>query len=96
MSTSNFENVGDHCYGASKPDVVIYYEMAGGGAHWWKYEVHYEADTGEQNAVYILDQHGRHHKTQMRLYYHEENSDCLLLADIKFSHEMWHEMMHYS
>ena len=36
---------------------VIYYTMAGGGAHWWDYEVHYD-DNGQQAKVYRHDING--------------------------------------
>ena len=49
------ELAGDLCVGAS--GTVIYYTMAGGGAHWWDYEVHYD-DNGQQAKVYRHDING--------------------------------------
>jgi hypothetical protein len=44
---------GDYCYGASEPSIVRTFTMAGGGAHWWEYVVHFDPTSGEQTAVYI-------------------------------------------
>lgn len=42
--------------------------MAGGGAHWWNYEVHYD-DTGEEQLeMYINNINGRHYQADMRLF----------------------------
>ena len=81
------ELAGDLCYGASDPYKVITYTMAGGGAHWWEYEVHYD-DKGQQAKVFRNDincsrvlfafQRGR------VLYYYEDKPDQLRLEDTDF------------
>ena len=77
---SDFEEPeGDYCHGASKPTTVVRYTMAGGGAHWWLYEVHF-TESGyaykEQSEVYIVNEQGRHLQSGMRLY---SNDDYLML-----------------
>ena len=73
------EPEGDYCYGASEPTTVVRYTMAGGGAHWWLYEVHF-TESGyaykEQSEVYIVNGQGRHLQSGMRLY---SNDDYLML-----------------
>ena len=86
---------GDLCAGASDPCTVILHTMAGGGAHWWNYEVHYDQSSGEQECVYINDINGQRYQRGKRLYYHEDNGDQLLLEDKDFGDEKWHEMMHH-
>ena len=92
-SESEDEPEGDCCAGATDPRIVITYTMAGGGSHWWNYEVHYDAD-GEQEAVYINNKNGKEYKRGERLFHHEEHPDQLRIEARDFEHKDWHEMVH--
>ena len=94
-SESEDEPEGDCCAGATDPRIVITYTMAGGGSHWWNYEVHYGAD-GEQEAVYINNKNGKEYKRGERLFHHEEHPDQLRIEARDFEHKDWHEMVHYN
>ena len=72
------EPLGDYCYGASKPSTVIMYTMAGGGAHWWNYEVHFQES--EQIKVYINNESGKHLQWNKRLFC-DDSGNYLLLED---------------
>jgi len=41
------EPPGDFCFGAGDPAMAITYTMAGGGAHWSNFEVHYNKEGGQ-------------------------------------------------
>ena len=89
------EYQGDRCYGASVPATVITYIMAGGGAHWWHHEVHFDTD-GEQRAVYINDTNGKRLMRNKVLFFHDEDADMLLLEDADFTDDHWHQLVHYA
>ena len=74
---------------------VITYTMAGGGSHWWNYEVHYDKD-GEQKYVYVNNRHGQEERTGGtlwtsgdRLVYQKEQP----FAD---NEDPWFALNHYS
>ena len=94
-SESEDELEGDCCAGATDPRIVITYTMAGGGSHWWNYEVHYGAD-GEQEAVYINNKNGKEYQRGERLFHHEEHPDQLRIEARDFEQKDWHEMVHYA
>jgi hypothetical protein len=75
------EPEGDYCYGASKPSTVIMYTMAGGGAHWWNYEVHFQES--EQIEVYINNESGKHLQWNKRLFC-DDSGNYMLLEDKDF------------
>jgi hypothetical protein len=89
------EYQGDRCYGASDPATVITYTMAGGGAHWWNYELHFDAD-GQQLEVYINDTDGKRLMRNKVLFFHDEDADMLLLEDAGFTDDHWHQLVHYA
>jgi hypothetical protein len=86
---------GDLCAGASDPATVIIYTMAGGGAHWWNYEVHYD-DDGQQSEVYINSINGCRFQRGQVLFYYEDMPDQLRLEDRDFDEDKWNEMVHYA
>ena len=89
------ELAGDLCYGASDPMTAIIYTMAGGGAHWWNYEVHYD-DAGQQANVYINNIHGCHQQYNQLLFFHEDHPDQLRLEDDDFEADKWNQLVHYA
>lgn len=89
------ELAGDYCYGVSKPTTVIIYTMAGGGAHWWNYEVHYD-DDGQQVEIYINDINGKHKQRKKVLFYTEDSPDQLRLEDDDFVEDKWFQLEHYT
>jgi len=84
---------GDLIAGATDPRTVITYTMAGGGSHWWNYEVHFK--DGEQTDVYINNTNGKFHQRNQILYYHDDQPDQVRLEDRDFSDEKWHELVRY-
>ena len=88
------ELAGDWCYGASKPTTVIIYTMAGGGDHWWNYEVHYD-DDGQQAYVSINNINGKHYQRKKVLFYYEDKPDQLRLEDDDFNEDKWIQLEHY-
>ena len=92
-SESEEELEGDWCYGATDPRTVITYTMAGGGAHWWKYEVHFDVDV--QKEVYVNNTNGRHRKRGEKLFFHKDQTDQLRLEhnDFDLENEDWVELM---
>ena len=91
------ELAGDLCYGASDPYKVITYTMAGGGAHWWNYEVHYD-DAGQQANVYINNIHGCHEQYNQLLFFHKDHPDQLRLEDDDwdFDEDKWVLLEHHA
>jgi hypothetical protein len=89
------ELAGHLCAGASNPTTVIIYTMAGGGAHWWNYEVHYDA-RGVQEEVYINNINGCHYQRGQMLFYYEDLSDQFRLEDKDFEADKWHALVHYT
>ena len=90
------EPEGDCCAGATDPRIVITYTMAGGGAHWWNYEVHYDIESGEQKELYINNKNGKEYQRGERLFHHEEHPDQLRIEARDFEQQDWHEMVHYA
>ena len=92
-SESEEELEGDWCYGDTDPRTVITYTMAGGGAHWWNYEVHFDVDV--QKEVYVNNTNGRHRKRGEKLFYHKVQTDKLRLEhnDFDLENEDWVELM---
>ena len=84
---------GDLIAGATDPKITITYTMAGGGSHWWNYEVHFK--DGEQTDVYINNTHGKFRQRNQILYYHDDQPDQVRLEDRDFSDEKWHELVRY-
>ena len=95
-SESEDEPEGECCAGATDPRIVITYTMAGGGAHWENWEVHYDIADGEQKELYINNITGHHREYGMKLFYHEDETDQLRIEAKDFEHEDWHEMVHYN
>ena len=93
------ELAGDLCAGASDPYRVITYTMAGGGAHWWEYEVHYD-DEGQQKRVYRNDTNGSRVLFNFQrgrvLFYYEDQPDQLRLEDTDFECDKWVLLEHYA
>ena len=90
------EPEGECCAGATDPRIVITYTMAGGGAHWENWEVHYDIESGEQKELYINNKNGHHYEYGMRLFYHEEHPDQLRIEARDFEQKDWNEMVHYA
>ena len=65
--------------------------MAGGGSHWWNYEVHFGND-GQQKAVYVNNTDGKRHERGMKLFYNEDDGDMLRLELADFEEEKWIEL----
>ena len=86
------ELAGGLCAGTSDPALVITYTMAGGDAHWWNYEVHYDDDSGVQKKVYINDHNGCHFQRGQLLFYYEDLREQLRLEDKDFEAEGWHAL----
>lgn len=80
-------DAGDYCFGHTDPVKVVFYTMAGGGAHWWNYEVHYDVETGEQLEVYVNNIEGRSCQQNKRLFVW--GCDYLRLEHWEFEHEDW-------
>ena len=90
------ELAGDPCYGASDPYKVIIYTMAGGGDHWWNYEVHYD-DDGQQVDVYINNINGKSLPLPRKvIFYYEDQPDQLRLEDDDFDEDKWIQLEHYA
>ena len=89
------ELAGDLCAGASDPALVIIYTMAGGGAHWWNYEVHYD-DDGQQAGVYINNINGCRSQWNQVLFYYEDLPDQLRLEDTDFEADGWSRLEHHA
>ena len=87
---------GANCAGASYPRIVITYTMAGGGAHWENWEVHYDIESGDQKELYINNINGHHYEYGMKLFYHEDEPDQLRIEATDFEQEDWQEMVHYN
>ena len=83
------------CAGASDPATVIIYTMAGGGAHWENYEVHYD-DDGQQAEVYINNINGHHYQWNQVLFYYEDLPDQFRLEDKDFDEDKWIQLEHYA
>ncbi len=88
------ELAGDPCYGASDPYKVIIYTMAGGGNHWWNYEVNYD-DDGQQVDVYINNINGKSLSSKV-LFYYEDQPNQLRLEDEDFDEDKWIQLEHYA
>ena len=95
-SESEDEPEGECCAGATDPRIVITYTMAGGGAHWENWEVHYDIASGEQKELYINNKNGHHYEYGMRLFRHEEHPDQLRIEANDFEQKDWHEIVHYN
>jgi len=97
MSYKDIETVsdtdieGDYCYGASVPCTTVTYTMAGGGGHWWNYEVQFKE--GEQVLVYINSNKGRALQLGKTLFV-SECGDYLRLEDHDFEKDDWHPLIH--
>ena len=89
------ELAGHLCAGASDPATVITYTMAGGGAHWWEYEVHYDAD-GQQTEVYINDTDGHEYLLHQVLFYYEDQPDQLRVGPRCFDEDKWVLLEHHA
>ncbi len=90
------ELAGDYCYGATDPATVIIYTMAGGGDHWWNYEVHYDED-GQQSEVFINNINGKSLPLPKKvLFYYEDQPDQLRLEDDDFEEDKWFQLEHYA
>ena len=95
-SESEDEPEGECCAGATDPRIVITYTMAGGGAHWENWEVHYDIADGQQKELYINNITGHNHEYGMKLFYHEDHPDQLRIEAKDFEQEDWQEMVHYN
>ena len=73
---------------------AITYTMAGGGSHWWNYEVHFDED-GHQKYVYVNNQHGKREETGGHLW---TNGDRLVYQSeqpFADSEEPWFEIHNF-
>jgi hypothetical protein len=93
-SSNDPEEIGDRVAGATEPRTVITYTMAGGGSHWWNYEVHFDKD-GTQQEVYVNNKDGKRLEDGMRIFYNEDDADLFRLEPADFTDEKWPEFQRF-
>lgn len=62
------------CYGMRKQKSIIL-TMAGGGSHWWDYEIVFLDD--EDYEVYVISKDGRGKVEEVRIFYDDTGDDTL-------------------